>query len=156
MRRHPLTDFLVRPEVPIREALGNIERGERKTAFVIDEDQRLIGVVTDGDIRRWLINGGDLTAAVGSVSNPDPITVRVGFDREVVRRRLEELGATCAPVVDDDGRVVDLVDYDDLLTDGELAAARTMLEVLASIRRAGADFILTYHAREAARLLRRA
>ena len=38
---------------------------------------------------------------------------------------------------------------------GWLDEERAMLEALTSIRRAGADFILTYHAREAARLLRR-
>ena len=49
--------LLVQPEATLRDTLGAIDRGARGVALVVSEDRTLVGLVTDGDIRRALLAG---------------------------------------------------------------------------------------------------
>ncbi len=114
MRKYPVEDYLVGEDLSIRDALERIEKTERRTLFVVDASRRLLGSVTDGDIRRWFLHGGEIGAALRQVINPQPLTAGPGYDRESLSRRLVETGATCVPLVDEQRRVVDLVFWEDL------------------------------------------
>ena len=61
----------IKPEVSIREAMKRINglSGDSMTLFVVPEEGRIIGTVTDGDIRRALIKGKDLSDSVETVMN---------------------------------------------------------------------------------------
>lgn len=48
----------------VRDVLTSINEEPSGVAFVIDQQERLIGVLTDGDIRRMLLNGVDLNAQI--------------------------------------------------------------------------------------------
>ena len=99
MRKSPFEDYLVDDSFSIRETLERIERTERRTVFVVDAAQRLVGSVTDGDIRRWFLAGGDIGASLREIANPRPLTASPGYDREQLSRQLVETGATCVPEV---------------------------------------------------------
>ena len=51
----------------IREAISALNRGSLQIALVMDAEQRLIGTVTDGDIRRGLLQGFNLDSPVSQV-----------------------------------------------------------------------------------------
>ena len=55
-------ETLVGPTASIKQAIETIERSESKVALVVDETRRLLGTVTDGDVRRGILRG------VGSTS----------------------------------------------------------------------------------------
>ena len=44
--------------------MERLEKTEEKIVFVVDGESRLIGSLTDGDIRRWILSDGDLKAQV--------------------------------------------------------------------------------------------
>ena len=52
--------FLVPQTFTIRQAMEQLEKTEEKIVFVVDEASRLIGSLTDGDVRRWILSDGDL------------------------------------------------------------------------------------------------
>ena len=89
------------------QAIERIESDPLKIAFVVDDDGVLVGVITDGDVRRWLIGGGAVTSPVSECMNRDFHAVREPVS-------LEELSAVFArgfgvvPSVDDQGRLVDV------------------------------------------------
>lgn len=56
--------FLVPYTHSIRQAMEQLEKTEEKIVFVVDAELRLIGSLTDGDIRRWILSDGDLKAQV--------------------------------------------------------------------------------------------
>src|SRR3982074_452627 len=56
--------FLVPRTHTIRQAMEQLEKTEEKIVFVVDGESRLIGSLTDGDIRRWILSDGDLKAQV--------------------------------------------------------------------------------------------
>ena len=51
------------------KAINAIERGEAFTLFVSDSDNRIVGTLTDGDVRRSLIDGKNLSSSVSDVAN---------------------------------------------------------------------------------------
>ena len=55
MKTEQLALFLISPDSTVVEAMQRIDRNARGILFVTNEQQKLLGVVTDGDIRRWLI-----------------------------------------------------------------------------------------------------
>lgn len=113
-----MTDWrrtLVPPDASIREALTTIDEAGYQVALIVGDKLKLLGLVTDGDIRRGLLNGLTLDEPVQRVMNEEPVTIGSEEDREhtlslMKRRRLHQV-----PVLDESGRVVDLEVMDDFL-----------------------------------------
>ena len=64
MKAEQLKLFLASPESTVVEAMQQIDSNARGLLFVVDENRKLSGVLTDGDIRRWLIKTGNLQADI--------------------------------------------------------------------------------------------
>lgn len=75
MKAEQLTLFFISPDNTVVEAMQKIDRNARGILFVVNEQQKLLGVITDGDIRRWLIRTGELKAAVAKVMNINPKSI---------------------------------------------------------------------------------
>lgn len=102
------TPLIVGPDLSIREALAYIDSGGEGLVLVAKGDQ-LLGLVTDGDIRRGLLGGMALSDPLSQVVNDQPATVRRDADQDEVDRLKTRLGARHIPVVDENGLLVDLV-----------------------------------------------
>ncbi len=85
-----LPPFLVPQTHTIRQAMEQLEKTEEKIVFVVDAESRLIGSLTDGDIRRWILSDGDSEGAGARVCNCNPYVVEEGFEIEQVRARHAE------------------------------------------------------------------
>lgn len=99
----------------LREVLAVIDRSGRQMALVTDADRRLIGTLSDGDIRRWLINGGTIDDLAGPICNRSPRTASAETGRAGLRKLLQDHGVHHMPIVDADRRIVGLVGLEDLL-----------------------------------------
>lgn len=49
-RANPMKDITIHPQATIKEAMGSLDKIAEKVLFVVDENQALIGALTDGDI----------------------------------------------------------------------------------------------------------
>lgn len=101
--------LIVTPETSIRTALGRLDRGGLQVVFVEDAGGRLVGAVSDGDIRRGLLSGSALEDTVDSVMNRAPATVHPSATQQDVDALKAQRGIRIVAVVDDDGRMVDVV-----------------------------------------------
>ena len=82
---------------------------------VVDDDQRLIGIVTDGDLRRWMLkSSGFLQLTAADVMTTDPITVRRDTLAAEALHVLEQRKITCVVVVDEGQQVQGVVHLHDL------------------------------------------
>lgn len=106
---------LISIETSIEEAMACINSAATQIALVVDADQRLLGTVSDGDVRRALLAGVTLSDSVRRCMCFTPTTVKVGESREVLLARMRQLHLRQMPALDDQGRVVDLKIIDDLL-----------------------------------------
>jgi dTDP-glucose pyrophosphorylase/CBS domain-containing protein len=106
--------FLVPETFTIRQAMEQLERTEEKIIFVVDSDSRLIGSLTDGDIRRWILSDGDLKAQVRLVCNCHPRVAEEDFNVEELRAEMLEGNFSCVPVVSSSRQIVKLVFWKEL------------------------------------------
>lgn len=114
-----MTDWrrcLIAEDAPIEEALSAIDESSLQIALVVDDEQRLVGVVTDGDVRRGILEGVGLDDRVDRIMNDSPTTVPTGESPENVLGLMKRKKLHQVPVVDGEGRVVDLQVVDELLS----------------------------------------
>ena len=101
-----------------------------RIAFVVDDSRRLLGVLTDGDVRRWIIDGRSLDEPVSLAMNPEPITLPEGATREEARDLMVDKRIECVPLLDAAGRVVDATWWLDLFETPRVERARLALPVV--------------------------
>ena len=121
IRKEEFERILVSPDCPIREAMRRIDASGLGTVLVTDEERRLLGTITDGDVRRAILASVDLKAPVGTLlgasERPMPLTAPVGTSPEEMVRRMRQGGVRHLPMVDARGRVLDLARLGDVEPD---------------------------------------
>jgi dTDP-glucose pyrophosphorylase len=110
-----LEQLLISPDSSILAALEAISKGAKQIVLVVDENRKLLGTVTDGDIRRGLLRTLPLEAKVSEVMNPNPHTASPDEDASEVMTREAAHLIRNVPVVDADGIVVGLLTDEDRL-----------------------------------------
>ncbi len=105
--------ILVSPSTSVREAIRVMDAGAMEIVLVVDDEGRLAGTVTDGDVRRGLLRGVTLDAPVQTVMHARPVTAPPGTPREQIFRILQARDLRHIPIVDGTGTLVGL----ELLTD---------------------------------------
>jgi dTDP-glucose pyrophosphorylase len=126
MMKLPLEQYLVTPNATIRGALECINRN-MSLAIVVDEQHRLIGTITDGDVRRAVLAGASLEAPVQKLLDqrdktlyPKPITAPAGTPAGELLRIMNERAIRQIPLVDENGRVADIALMPELVKSYEL------------------------------------
>ncbi len=112
----------VDPELTVRKALGRVSGiGARRAgaALVVDPEGRLVGIFTDGDLRRQVQAGLDfLDGPVGDVMTAGPKTVHTRMLVAEAQKLMKVHLIDEVPVLDQDGRPVGMLDVQDLLEVG--------------------------------------
>jgi dTDP-glucose pyrophosphorylase len=99
----------------IRKTIEVIDSGARGIALLVDKCGKLIGTVTDGDIRRAILKGISLENSVENIVHYEPISVNKNIRREQIKDIFIKKAVKDIPIVDDDNRVIDLVTINDIL-----------------------------------------
>jgi len=96
----------------IQEAFKVIDTGAVKIAIVVDSD-RLVGTITDGDLRRAILLGKSLSDKIQGVFNPDPIVARTSDTKEEIVNLCMSKQICQIPIVDPYNKVVGMEIIDD-------------------------------------------
>jgi dTDP-glucose pyrophosphorylase/CBS domain-containing protein len=111
----------------IRQSVVCIDRGGCGIALVVDDERRLLGTITDGDVRRAMLTAIDLDAPASVLlerraNSPytKPVTSPVGTERETLLQMMKEYVIRQIPLLDEAGRVVDLITWEDLIPTEDL------------------------------------
>jgi sialic acid synthase SpsE/sugar phosphate isomerase/epimerase/CBS domain-containing protein len=111
--RPDLRALTVMDDATVFSTLRVIDTNRMGIAFVLDSTRRVVGVVTDGDIRHAFIRGINLHDPIGQAMTRDFVHGEVGMSPADLRARLP--GRTrVMPIVDADRRLVDFVSIDTL------------------------------------------
>jgi dTDP-glucose pyrophosphorylase len=97
------------PEEKLSEALPRMDKAGMQVLLVTDRDRRLVGIITDGDIRRALLRGVNMDVSLTEIMGKNPKTVKTGTDLGVVRKLMLDHDIRHIPLLDDQQRVVDLL-----------------------------------------------
>lgn len=79
--------------------MRHMDRIGEKTLFVVDSRNRLLGALTDGDIRRWILAKGNLKERVERIINKEPKFIKENYDIETVKSLILKERIECIPVV---------------------------------------------------------
>jgi dTDP-glucose pyrophosphorylase len=113
-----IAPFLIDGQTTVLQAMRQLEDTAQKILFVVGADRALIGALTDGDIRRWILAGGGLEDGVDGVCNKEPFTVSPGYRLADVRSTMLDGTLGCVPVLDRRRRVADLLFWENVFRDG--------------------------------------
>jgi dTDP-glucose pyrophosphorylase len=116
MKNAPLLeDYFLRSDATIREAVQNINRGASQIVMVVDVERHLLGVLTDGDIRRAILSDIGLERPVSVIMSTKPLTLPEGTSDTEISRHLQIHTLHQIPIVDAENRVVALRTVDDFI-----------------------------------------
>lgn len=93
----------------LEDAIQALQENSAKIVFVIDSASSLIGSVTDGDIRRALLNGKDRTTKISDVMNSNPTSVSEDDSNEQIDQIFEQSGHRYLPVLDGQKRIIKVI-----------------------------------------------
>lgn len=117
----------VSPANSVRQVMACIDQSAKGIALVLDKQRRLIGTVTDGDIRRAILAGLDLELPIDELLRQrqpafasGAITAPLGTDDTTLLHLMAELSVRQIPLVDEDGCVIDVAFLTELVKEYEL------------------------------------
>ncbi|WP_037353043.1 nucleotidyltransferase family protein [Selenomonas sp. FC4001] len=110
MNKERIQEFVTELPLTVVEAMAKIEghAAEAGLIFIVDEASRLVGCITDGDIRRWILKGGKLTAPAEQAMHKNPIYLTENEKTNAKALMLEKI-ITAVPITNGDNRVIDIV-----------------------------------------------
>lgn len=103
------------PSATIKEALKIIDSGAMKIAIVVDKDEKLIGTLSDGDIRRGLLRNLSLDDAIESIIFRTPTVCKIEDTKEKILEVALAKKIYQIPIVDSAGKLVGIEEVDELL-----------------------------------------
>ncbi|GAB0168868.1 nucleotidyltransferase family protein [Lysinibacillus sp. CTST325] len=107
---------LVNKNNTLLDTMKIIDDSSLQFAVVVDEEQHLLGTVTDGDIRRGILRGEGLDVTITSIMNPDPISARRGQKYHKYKQLMKSKMLKQLPIVDDNNRIINILFADNIET----------------------------------------
>ncbi len=108
-----MKDITINPKATIKKAMEALDKTAEKVLLVIDEEKVLIGCLTDGDIRRSILKGWDLTGTIEKAYNSNPMFVfQSDFNIEKIKAIFLENKMDVIPILDQAHRVIDYITWE--------------------------------------------
>lgn len=125
--RRKITSLCVTPETSLGETIACIDRNQKGIALVVDTEGKLVGTVTDGDIRRAILARINLDSSIATLLEKkrrtpygNPVTASQDTPTPQLLDLMREKQIQQIPLLDSEQRVIDLVSLQDLAPDGLL------------------------------------
>ncbi|OSC46632.1 KpsF/GutQ family sugar-phosphate isomerase, partial [Klebsiella pneumoniae] len=110
----------VNAEANVMDAMLELSRTGLGLVAVCDEANRVQGVFTDGDLRRWLVAGGTLNDGVTRAMTRNGVTLQADSRAVEAKERLMKHKISAAPVVDENGQLVGAINLQNFYQAGIL------------------------------------
>lgn len=109
-------DCLIEESISILQAMTQLDKVGRKVLFV-QREEKLVAALTDGDVRRWILSQGELSAPVSSAANYRPRYIS-SHQRGESQKYLKQYNIEALPVLSDDGKIVSIIyrDYEEAIS----------------------------------------
>lgn len=108
-----LRTFIGNENISLVEAIKKINENSKCIIYLVDDEGRLIGSLTDGDIRSWILKTGELVAKAIELANK-----KVKYISECERKNaldfMRKMRITSVPIVDEEKHIKDIVFIDEM------------------------------------------
>tara|TARA_B100000886_G_C20414954_1_gene488856 strand:+ start:911 stop:1954 length:1044 start_codon:yes stop_codon:yes gene_type:complete len=110
-----LSNITLSQDKTLFDALKNLEKEDIKIIFIIDSKEKLLGTISDGDIRRNLINGKSLDSKVSEIMNTNFISAKKDDNKQEVLEIMKKKGVKQLPILNDSGKIIDVMLLEELI-----------------------------------------
>ena len=100
--------YLINPKDSIRNTLKKMDESITKTLY-IHEQKKLLGAVSDGDVRRAILAGLSLEEKVDQIMNQHPICYTVETSKETIKKTFLEKQIESIPIVNEQGEIINIL-----------------------------------------------
>ena len=107
-------DALSDSNISFEAAIAKLNNIGLRVLFFVDADRKLLGTLTDGDVRRAVLNRVPLEAQVSEVMNTNPATALISESTENAMNLMKSLRLLHVPIIGEDGRVVSVLSYESI------------------------------------------
>ena len=114
-----IEDIIVKESTSILEVLQIIDKSSKQLAIVVDDNKRLLGTISDGDIRRALLNNISLNESVKDIYFKTPTVANINNSKEEIINICRVKKIHQIPVVDDNGNLIGIEILDELISKEE-------------------------------------
>lgn len=111
-----IQDIVVQENASIIDVLKIIDKSSKQLALVVDKEQKLLGTICDGDIRRALLNNISLIDSIKNVYYKTPTVANINDSKEEITNICITKKIHQIPIVDNDGNLVGLEILDELIS----------------------------------------
>lgn len=117
MDKQKLKSLLILPKTTIKQAMQKLNETGEKILFVVDEHNRLMGTVTDGDIRRSIINGLGFGDAIEDVMYKDFFSLNINTPEieDQAKKIMFENKIEQIPILNERGEIIDIILWTEVL-----------------------------------------
>lgn len=104
------------PQASLRDVAKNLSDSSLKIVLVMDTAGKLLGTVSDGDIRRGLLQGLTLDSDINEILRKNPLVAPEGMSQSLISQLMVANKVQQIPEIDADGRVISLHTWDEFIT----------------------------------------
>ena len=101
-------EILIKPSETLETAIQVLHTSGMRIVLVVNESRKLLGTVTDGDIRRALIKHAPMDCTIKKIMNDSPMTALLSDGSEIIMSKMKNMGLLHIPLVDDKYTLVGL------------------------------------------------
>ena len=110
-----MKEITVQPEITIRQAMKVLDKTAEKCLLVVDEKKNLLGTLTDGDLRRSILNGVNYYSNIQGIFNQEPCVLKSGkFSEKEAAKIMTTKKIDLLPILDSEEKVVDYITLEKL------------------------------------------
>ena len=103
------------PDATTQQTIRNLNEVAIQIVLIVDENGKLEGTVSDGDIRRGLLKGMELSSPIRDIAKKNPLVVPPGLERDLVIQLMAANKVRQIPVVDERNVVIGLHLWDEIM-----------------------------------------
>lgn len=99
--------YLISADLTVKQTIEKMESNMIKAVIIVDNDKRVQGIFSNGDMRSFFLKGGSLSDAISVAMNKNPHLYR--NENEVEKER-KEIVRVIYPIVDEENRIINIID----------------------------------------------
>ena len=105
MSNQEILKYIGDDTLSVVEAMRRIDKNSCGILFVVDAEERLMGCLTDGDVRRYLLAGGGLDDSVMNAVNRN---LKYSYTSEEAQHLYHKKNFVAIPIIDEDRKILDI------------------------------------------------
>ncbi len=117
MKDKDINQFCLKESATVRDCIGVIDKNKQGIALIVDTQGRLVGTVTDGDIRRFILAGRAIDESVTNVMWTKPLTVPRGTSEKEIKELMNKHLVSNIPILDSIGCPCKIINLRDIVSD---------------------------------------